>query len=59
MAARIHRSDPDLVLQALLFEIVTEGMNEVPIPGLVFEQFWLAPESQLDLMGRNDPENRQ
>jgi hypothetical protein len=43
MAARIHQNDPDVVLQAAVFEIVTEGVGEVPVPDWVFEEFGLAP----------------
>jgi hypothetical protein len=113
MAERIHANDPDIVLQAAVFEIVTEGVGEIPVPEWVFREFgkpaekrnfdyskmlfpdkkmvdhWRRGSSvpdicqletkmwffflsasyvdigieaihfgQLDLMGRNDPENR-
>src|SRR6266568_2667799 len=32
MAERIHRNDPDVVLQAAVFEIVTEGVGQIPVP---------------------------
>ena len=45
MAARIHRNDPDVVLQAAVFEIVTQqGVTEVPIPDWVFREFAQTPE---------------
>src|SRR4029077_20981836 len=38
MAARIHKNDPDVILQAAIFEIVTEqGIGQVPVPGWVFQ----------------------
>jgi hypothetical protein len=39
MAARIHRNDPDVVLQAAVFEIVTQGVGQVPVPDWVFQEF--------------------
>jgi hypothetical protein len=113
MAERIHRNDPDVVLQAAVFEIVTEAVGQIPVPEWAFQEFGVTPEKrnfdyskmlfpdkkmvdhwrkgssvpdicqpetkmwffflaasymdigieaihlgQLDLMGRNDPENR-
>ena len=46
MAARIHQNDPDVVLQAAVFEIVTEGVGEVPVPDWVFQEFGQAPEAR-------------
>lgn len=46
MAARIHQNDPDMVLQASVFEIVTQGVGEVPVPDWVFKEFALPPESR-------------
>ncbi len=46
MAARIHRNDPDVVLQSALFEIVTEEVNKVPIPALALKEFGQSPESR-------------
>src|SRR5262252_1074644 len=45
MAGRIHRNDPDVVLQACVFEIVTEGVGQVAVPDWVFREFGLAPET--------------
>ena len=114
MVERIHRNDPEVVLQAAVFEIVTEGVGQVRAPDWTFREFAQAPQNrnfeyakmlfpdgrlvdhwgkgssvpdicqletrmwffflaasyidigieaihfgQLDLMGRNDPENRQ
>jgi hypothetical protein len=47
MTERIHRNDPDVVLQAAIFEIVTEqGVKEVPVPDWAFREFGLAPETR-------------
>jgi hypothetical protein len=39
MADRIHRNDPDVVVQAAIFEIVTEAVGQVPVPDWVFQEF--------------------
>ena len=39
MADRIHRNDPDVVLQAAVFEIVTEAVGQIPVPAWVFKEF--------------------
>jgi hypothetical protein len=36
LAAKIHQTDPDIVLQACIFEIVTDKLNQVAIPGWAF-----------------------
>jgi hypothetical protein len=46
MAVRIHRNDPDVVLQSALFEIVTEEVNKVRIPAPVLKEFGQSPESR-------------
>src|SRR5690349_21634188 len=46
MAARIHANDPDVVLQAAVFEIVTEGVGQIPAPEWVFREFGAAPEAR-------------
>ena len=46
MAARIHQNDPDVVLQAAVFEIVTEGVGEVPVPDWAFQEFGQTPEAR-------------
>jgi hypothetical protein len=39
MAARIHQNDPDVVLQAAVFEIVTEEVGQIPVPEWVLTEF--------------------
>jgi hypothetical protein len=46
MVARIHRNDPDVVLQSAVFEIVTQSVGEIPVPGWVFKEFGLPPEDR-------------
>lgn len=45
-AEKVHQADPDVILQAAVFEIVTTQVNEIPIPGWVFEAFGAAPEKR-------------
>lgn len=44
MVRRIHAIDPDIVVQAAVFEIVTEEVGQVPVPAWVFEEFGRKPE---------------
>jgi len=46
IAERIHRADPDMILQAAIFEIVTEQVNQIPIPKSLFTEFGLKPEQR-------------
>jgi hypothetical protein len=46
MARRIHQNDPDVVLQAAVFEIVTDAVNQVPVPGWVFKEFGQPAEAR-------------
>jgi len=43
---KMHRADPEIVLQAAAFEIVTEQVNRIPVPERVFRQFDLKPEKR-------------
>jgi len=42
----LHAFDPDIVFQACLFEIITEDVNKVKIPGWVFDDFDLPVEDR-------------
>lgn len=44
--ARMHKLDPDMVIQCCMFEIVTDKVNEVAIPAWVFEEFGQKPEKR-------------
>jgi len=46
MAERIHRNDPDVILEAAVFEIVTEGVGQVPVPAWVLKEFGQKPETR-------------
>jgi len=46
IAAKLHEADPEIVLQAAAFEIVTEQVNQIPIPADVFKQFGLEPQKR-------------
>ncbi|UCG57202.1 MAG: hypothetical protein JSU70_20345 [Phycisphaerales bacterium] len=46
IAAKLHQADPNIILQAAAFEIVTEQVNQIPIPASVFEEFGLKPEQR-------------
>jgi hypothetical protein len=45
-AAKVHTADPEIILQACVFEIVSEEVNKLPIPAWVFEAFELPAESR-------------
>ena len=38
-AAALHKADPDIILQAAAFEIVTRGVESISIPEQVFREF--------------------
>lgn len=40
----LHKMDPELMLQACIFETVGKGINEIPVPAWVFEEFAQKPE---------------
>ena len=46
VSALLHETDPDIVFQACLFEIVTTRVNDVKIPDWAFETLGLPPESR-------------
>lgn len=43
---QIHELDPQIVLQCAMFEIITDEVNQVPIPAWVFEEFGLPVEKR-------------
>ena len=43
---RMHESDPDIVVQAAVFEIVTTEVDNIKIPSWAFEALGLEPESR-------------
>ncbi len=42
----IHKTDPDVILEACIFEAVYPGVNKIPVPAWVFEAVGLAPEQR-------------
>lgn len=43
IAGRVHRADPEIVLQGAVFEIVSEEVDRVAVPRWVFEEFGEKP----------------
>lgn len=43
---KMHQTDPEMIFQAAIFEIITSKVNEVPIPDWVFEAFDKPVESR-------------
>jgi len=46
LTERIHRNDPDVVVQACVFEIVTQAVGQVPVPDWVLREFGQPVESR-------------
>ncbi len=46
LADRAHAMDPEMILQAAIFEAVSIQAESIPIPAWVFEEFGLAPEAR-------------
>ncbi len=46
LAEKVHAQDPEIILQACVFEIVTRRMNEVRIPAHVFRDLGLPVEDR-------------
>ncbi|MHC4517963.1 MAG: hypothetical protein ACYTAS_05195 [Planctomycetota bacterium] len=44
IAKKIHQADPDMVLQAAAFEIVSEQVNRIPVPVRLLEEFGFEPK---------------
>jgi hypothetical protein len=45
-AEALHKADPEIILQAAAFEIVTRGVDSIPIPEPVFAGFLLPAEQR-------------
>ncbi|HEX2747670.1 MAG TPA: hypothetical protein VHM91_06710, partial [Verrucomicrobiales bacterium] len=39
MSAKVHAADPEIILQACVFEIVSDGADKLPVPAWAFEAF--------------------
>ena len=46
ISRKIHAGMPEMILQAGIYEIITEDVNSVSIPASVFEEFGLQPEKR-------------
>ncbi len=46
LAKRVHEQDPEIILQACIFEWITENIETVRIPDYVQEDFGLEPEDR-------------
>ena len=44
--AAAHKTDPDIIFEACIFEVSCIDMNNIPIPEWVFEAFGLKPEKR-------------
>lgn len=56
-AERLHKMDPELMLQACIFETVSKDVSQIPIPAWVFEEFGQKPERRnfrCESMGYDD-----
>ena len=45
-ASRVHEADPDLIVEACIFEIITTQVNTLAVPGWVFKAFGLPVENR-------------
>ncbi len=45
-APQVHAADPDMILQACIFEIVTTQVDQVPVPAWAFTAFGRSPEER-------------
>lgn len=45
-ATKVHAADPEMILQAGIFEIVTTQVNDLPVPEHVFREFGLPVEKR-------------
>lgn len=46
IAEKAHRRDPEMILQAAIFEIVTRDVENIPIPAWLFAECDLPPEKR-------------
>jgi hypothetical protein len=45
-APQVHAADPEMILQACVFEIVSQEVERLPVPAWAFEVFGLSPEER-------------
>ncbi len=46
VAAKVHKVDPEMILQACVFEAVFPGVEKIPVPDWVFAEFGLPVEKR-------------
>jgi len=46
IAPKVHAADPEIILQAAIFEIVTTQVEQIPVPDWVFREFGIEPEER-------------
>ena len=46
LAEKVHEADPEIILQACIFECVTQRMESVKIPEFVFRDFGMEPKDR-------------
>ena len=46
MIATVHKSDPDVVFEACIFECVSTEVEDIDVPARVFEAFGMPPETR-------------
>jgi len=46
IAQKVHQTEPEIILQAGIYEIVTTDINNVPIPKWVFDEFGIPSEKR-------------
>lgn len=46
LADKVHAQDPEIILQACIFEMITQKIEEVEIPAYVQEAFGLVPQKR-------------
>ncbi|MBN1846594.1 MAG: hypothetical protein JW810_12980 [Sedimentisphaerales bacterium] len=46
LAEQVHAQDPQVILQAAVFEIITDQVNQIPVPAEVLAQFGQEPRER-------------
>ncbi len=46
LVPRVHKADPDVILEACIFEIVTSQVNQVPVPAWAFKALGMPVEQR-------------
>jgi hypothetical protein len=46
LVEKVHKVDPDIILQACIFEIITEQVNQIPVPDWAFKALGMPVEKR-------------